>query len=127
MASKSDPIVQFKLRIRKQLRRRLETEAQRHGCSVNYEATSRLQRSFELESVRKMDDIAADLEIGWLRFSDRFVRLELEESLAQALAKDPQSPEVRAYALAWVKTRDTTQKLEQQYQQKKLEREGKSS
>ncbi len=125
MAPKSDPIVQFKLRIRKQLRRRLESEAKRRGCSVNYEAMSRLERSFELESIRKLDEIASDIEGNWLRFGARFVGLELEESLAQALAKT-QDPEVAALARAWLATRATAQKRERQYQQEKLERGSKS-
>jgi hypothetical protein len=109
MSPKSDPIVSLKVRLRRQLRQRLETEAKNRGCSVNYEAMSRLERSFELGSMRKLEDIAFDMNLNWLRFADRFIRLELEENLAQALAKAEDLQQVRALARAWLKTKETAE------------------
>jgi hypothetical protein len=110
MSPKSDPIVSLKVRIRRPLRQRLETEAKRRGCSVNYEAMSRLERSFELESIRRLEEITSDMNINWLRFVDRFTRLELEENLAQALARAEDLQQVRALARTWLKSKETMER-----------------
>lgn len=107
MRAKSDPIVQFKVRIRKQLRQRLEAEAHRHGCSANYEAMSRLERSFELENIRKLDDIAFDLSLNWARFSNQLTCNDLGEKLVQAIMQAEDLQQAKVLAFAWLKTRET--------------------
>jgi hypothetical protein len=62
MPRKPSAIVQYKLRIRETLRRRIERVAKEHGISANQEMASRLERSFEQESVRKIDLIATQME-----------------------------------------------------------------
>jgi hypothetical protein len=61
MPRKPSAIVQYKLRIRETLRRRIEQEAKKHGVSANQEMVSRLERSFEFERVRDLDDVAASM------------------------------------------------------------------
>jgi hypothetical protein len=51
------------------------------------------------------------MNVNWLRFSDRFIRLELEESLAQALMKAEDLQQVKALARAWLKTKETATKI----------------
>jgi hypothetical protein len=62
MPRKPIEVVQYKLRIREALRRRIERAAKEHGVSANQEMASRLERSFEQESVRKIDLIATQME-----------------------------------------------------------------
>jgi hypothetical protein len=62
MPRKPTAIVQYKLRIRETLRRRIVEEAKKHGISANQEMVSRLEQSFEQEAVRKLDLIVAELD-----------------------------------------------------------------
>jgi hypothetical protein len=62
MPRKPFEIVQYKLRIREALRRRIERAAKDHGISANQEMAGRLEQSFEQESVRKIDLIATQME-----------------------------------------------------------------
>jgi hypothetical protein len=62
MPRKPFEIVQYKLRIREALRRRIERAAKEHGISANQEMAGRLERSFEQESMRKIDLIATQME-----------------------------------------------------------------
>jgi hypothetical protein len=61
MARKPTDIVQYKLRIRESLRRRIEQAAKKNGVSANQEMVGRLERSFELETQRKLDLVAEEL------------------------------------------------------------------
>ena len=47
MAAKSTSYVQFKLRVRESLRRKIEKEAEKKDISANAEAVERLEHSFE--------------------------------------------------------------------------------
>jgi hypothetical protein len=60
MARKLTDIAHVNLRIRETLRRKLEREAARHETSMNNEIRVRLERSFELEAIRELDEIAKD-------------------------------------------------------------------
>ena len=62
MARKPTDIVQYKLRIRESLRRRIEQAAKKGGVSANQEMASRLERSFEEESVGKIGLLAMQME-----------------------------------------------------------------
>jgi hypothetical protein len=61
MARKPTDIVQYKLRIRESLRRRIEQAAKKNGVSANQEMVGRLERSFEQETQRKLDLVAEEL------------------------------------------------------------------
>jgi hypothetical protein len=111
MAKKSDTIVQVKLRIREHLRRRLEVAAKKRGVAVNYEMMSRLERSFELESIGALADVAHDMRLNWLRFSERFLGLSLTTDTVAALANNPDQ-KVAKLAQAWIQLQEDTAKLE---------------
>jgi hypothetical protein len=81
MPRKPTEMVQVNLRIRENLRRRLEREAQKRGVSLNYEMTSRIEQGFDREAHRKIDKVASDLEDVW----DRLVRDIDEQSRTQEL------------------------------------------
>jgi hypothetical protein len=55
---KPTDIVSPNLRIREELRRRLEQEAKRRAVSLNAEMARRLEHSFELDAMRSLDGIA---------------------------------------------------------------------
>jgi hypothetical protein len=61
MARKPTDIVQYKLRIRESLRRRIEQAAKKSGVSANQEMVGRLEASFEAETVRKLEIIAEEM------------------------------------------------------------------
>jgi hypothetical protein len=110
MAKKPDAIVQVKLRIRERLRRRLTEAAKKRGVAVNYEMMSRLERSFEQESIRALDEIAPDIQLNWLRFGERFLGLGLTNEIIQELVKNV-DPKVASLAAAWLKTQEESAKL----------------
>ena len=79
MARKPTDIVQYKLRIRESLRRRIEQAAKKNGVSANQEMVSRLARSFEQETTRQLDFVAGDMtkQVGLLgTLSDHFREFE---------------------------------------------------
>jgi hypothetical protein len=84
MARKPSDIVQYKLRIREETRRRLEQVAKKRGVSVNYEMASRIERSFEAEALRTIDRVASDIEIHWARFGEALFQLDLQGALVRA-------------------------------------------
>jgi len=69
MPRKESAILDYKLRIRESLRRRIEAAAKRHGVSLNFEMASRLERSFDQESQRSMDETAEHLRTVHERFA----------------------------------------------------------
>jgi len=69
MPRKQSAILDYKLRIRESLRRRIEVAAKRRGVSLNFEMASRLERSFDQESQRSMDETAEHLKTVLERFA----------------------------------------------------------
>jgi hypothetical protein len=67
MPRQPSAVLQYKLRIKESLRRRIEQAAKKRGVSNNVEMVSRLELSFALSSI---EDIAADMESVWARWSD---------------------------------------------------------
>jgi len=61
MSRKESAVLDYKLRIREVLRRRLAQAAERRGVSLNAEMVRRLEESFDQESKRSLDDIAQDM------------------------------------------------------------------
>jgi len=104
MPRKPAETVQVNLRMKESFRRRLEAEARTHRVSLNKEMMLRLEDSFEKTARRSLDSIAADMEIAWARYGERFLLLGLEESLAKALANS-KDPEIATLAGAWLMTR----------------------
>jgi hypothetical protein len=84
MARKTTAIVQFSLRIREGLRRRLEAKAKTRGVSANYEITSRLERSLDEESLLTLSNISSDMAINWARYRDAFHELNKQGDLLKA-------------------------------------------
>src|SRR5262249_55783434 len=56
-----------------------------HGCSLNREMVSRLRASFDKDALRVLDEVAKDLEVSWSRYSERFIRLRINEHLMRAI------------------------------------------
>jgi HicB family len=104
MARKATEIVPIMLRIREDLRRRLEREAKRHRISLNMEMRMRLEDSFEATARRSNESVAADLERNALRLGALVSRLQLSEQLAAKLA-ETKDPEIAALAKVWLLTR----------------------
>ena len=69
MPRKQSAILDYKLRIRESLRRRIEVAAKRRNVSLNFEMASRLERSFDQESQRSMDETAEHLKTVLERFA----------------------------------------------------------
>jgi len=63
MPRKESAVLDYKLRIRESLRRRIAVAAERRGVSLNFEMASRLERSFDRESQRSMDETAEHLKV----------------------------------------------------------------
>ncbi len=84
MARKPSDIAQLKLRIREELRRRLERAAENRGVSLNYEITSRLKESFDREELLALYKIAEDMKIHWARWSEALFHNEQRGDLVRA-------------------------------------------
>jgi hypothetical protein len=84
MARKPSDIVQPNLRIREDLRRRLEQAAKKRGVSLNHEMTDRLKASFDQEALRAIDKVASGLEDAWTRYAKGEEYRLLQEGLMQA-------------------------------------------
>jgi hypothetical protein len=84
MARKPSDIVQPNLRIREELRRRLEKEATKNRVSLNVEMTRRLERSLDQEHQLTSAGIAADLSNLWDRYGPAFEQLNRQGDLIRA-------------------------------------------
>ena len=113
MPRKPTETVQVNLRMKESLRRKLEREASKHFVSLNKEMTMRIEDSFEKAARGTFESLAADMEVNWLRFSERFLLLDLQEQLAAALAKT-RDPEAAKLANVWLETRRLQRKGEEQ-------------
>jgi Arc-like DNA binding domain len=68
MARKTTEIVSLSLRIREELRKRLEREAKRADRSMNAEIVHRLEQSFQQEDIIKtIKEVIGDLKKAALR------------------------------------------------------------
>lgn len=84
MPRKPTETVQVNLRIKERLRRRLENEARKRDVSLNYEMTSRLERSFEQEGLLTIDTVADALKTFSVQFGPFVERVTLQRDLARA-------------------------------------------
>jgi hypothetical protein len=97
---KPEATVVTNLRIRKELHRILEREAEQHQLSLNKEMINRLEDTLEAGDKLRLSGISADMETVWLRFSERFLERELEEGILTALEQnDFETAKRRAIAL----------------------------
>ena len=85
MARKPSDIVKPNLRIREDLRRRLELAAKKRGVSLNIEMTTRLKESFEREGLVNLSRITSNLE----NFYERYAR---ENSCSAYCRRTPCKP-----------------------------------
>jgi hypothetical protein len=84
MARKPSDVIQYKIRIREDLRRRLEQAAKKQDVSINYEMTSRLKDSFQHEGRLDQERLNADMEINWARWGKTLFDKEQCGNLVQA-------------------------------------------
>jgi predicted transcriptional regulator len=106
MARKPSDVIQIKIRVREDLRRRLEQAANKADRSINSEMASRLADSFNLP---KLNEITAGLENVYTRFARELHDQSLMEDLMRAaeylieqLPTEVQGREAVKGAIAWV-------------------------
>ena len=95
MAQRTAKVIQYKIRVREDLRRRIEQEAKKRGVSANYEMVSRLERSFSEEAVQSLGAVAQYIHNAWLRLDEAFYGLSKQGDLiraAEALVKQVEQP-----------------------------------
>jgi Arc-like DNA binding domain len=108
MASKPSDVIQIKIRVREDLRRRLEQAAKKADRSINSEMASRLADSFNLP---KLNEITVGLENVYKQMADEIRdRSQTEdlmcaaEYLIQQLPTEVQSREAVKSAIEWVQS-----------------------
>jgi hypothetical protein len=84
MPRKPSAVLQYKLRIRESLRRRIEKAAEKNKVSANYEMVSRLERSFDQEHTIEIAAIAGHIEDAWARNDQIFHELNKQGDLLRA-------------------------------------------
>jgi hypothetical protein len=105
-------LVSRTLRITKDLDDRITRAADSRHATVATEIRLRLEDSFTIHAQRALSEIARDIEINWLTFSERLHLNALEEDLAKALART-NDPEVKRLARTWLLSRrDVLPKVE---------------
>ncbi|MDA9424033.1 Arc family DNA-binding protein [Bradyrhizobium sp. CCBAU 53380] len=72
MPRKPSDIVQYKLRIRESLRRKIEKAAEKNRTSANQEMVSRLEASFDQEELRSIRDATRNIK-EWLMTAERAI------------------------------------------------------
>ena len=104
MPRKPSDVTQIKIRVREDLRRRLEQAAKKRDVSVNFEMVDRLKASFDQTAHRTIDEAAASIKLVAERFEhyaretvDRNLLDDLREAGAALVAQIEQQPaEIRA-------------------------------
>ena len=81
MPRKPTAIAQLKLRIREDLRAKLEKAAKKRAVSLNFEMTSRLSDSLDRESLFALHQMAEDMKTIWAKYGAAFHDAELFEQL----------------------------------------------
>jgi hypothetical protein len=92
-------IAHINLRLREDLRRKLERAATKRHFSLTNEIRARLEDSLTTtDAPRTIDDAAADMSVCWARFSARFLRMDLADQLADLVTAkgDPDRIELLA-------------------------------
>lgn len=86
------------LRFDDQTRARLQREADRHHLTLVAEIRARVLDSFDRDRVRRLDAVSQSLEINWARFAARFLRMDLGDQLADAVARDDDPHSIKTLA-----------------------------
>ena len=105
MPRKPSDIVQPSLRIREDLRRRLDQAAKKRGVSLNAEMIDRLRASFDQEAHRTIDAVASDIEDVWgrlVRDTDERSRTQELIDAAEYLINKVRKGEAVDGAIEWV-------------------------
>lgn len=76
--------VEYKLRIREDLRQRIEHAADANRVSANREMVNRIHASFDYKATRTIEDIAADMDVVWARYGKLFHDLSARGDLVRA-------------------------------------------
>jgi hypothetical protein len=100
--------VQLSFRIDKELHQKLVRAAEQHRTTVNAEMKWRIDRSFEQDRSRKLEDLVEDLEKVWYRYATRFLELDYQDDLLAALVERDYE-KARVLANAILKSRDSAQ------------------
>jgi hypothetical protein len=117
MRRKPNETVQVNLRIKEELRRKLERSAKEHEVSFNQEIRARLEDSLEKKAKQSLESIASDIERHWDRFRDLFLIGGMLSNLKEAnkgleemielvdAKKDPELSRLVHAAQALIKTK----------------------
>ena len=73
MRRKPNETVQVNLRIKEELRRKLERAAKEQEISLNQLIRARLEDSFEKKPRQSLESVASDIERNWDRFRELFL------------------------------------------------------
>jgi hypothetical protein len=95
------------LRLREELRHRLEQKAAQHRLTLAGEIRIRLEDSIENEIEHRLETVAEDIEKNWHRFSARFLRMDLADQLADALVNDEDPKKIKTLAHLIIEHRAT--------------------
>jgi hypothetical protein len=121
MPRKQSAKLQYRLQIREALRRRLAHIAKVKGVSLNYEMTSRLEQSLEMENLRSIDKAASDISTNWEKLGKALHKLgasgDLKRAAEALLAQlEPRNDLDEATAKAVAQVRDQLTLLDQEAQ-----------
>ena len=87
MARKPSDVLQYKLRIRESLRRRIEKAAEKNQTSANQEMVNRLARSFDQEKLHEIDTVAVGIKASFLRVEGMVARITFLHDLLKAASE----------------------------------------
>jgi Arc-like DNA binding domain len=115
MRRKPNETVQVNLRIKEELRRKLEAAAKEHEVSFNQEIRARLEESLERKAKQSIESVASDIERNWHRFRDLFLvtsvnstmeeTLKILEAMLENTKEDPELSALVQAGQAWLKTK----------------------
>lgn len=77
-------VTTFKIRLRPELKAKLERAAKKLDKSINVEMVDRLEKSFGPAELVSLGRVASDIEKAWSRFAAETHRQGLQETLMQA-------------------------------------------
>jgi hypothetical protein len=98
------------LRFDPALQERLQAEADRRHRTLSNEIRIRLLDSFDRDVKFDFKDLLDDMQICWLRFSARFLRMQLADELADAVLTGAAPDHLRGLARLIVQHRPTEQR-----------------
>ena len=101
MARKKYAFAQINMRIREDLRRKLEQRGKHHHTSLMNVIRLALEDSFNVQAFRDLDRVAADLKIHSARLSQSLSLHVLEDQLAEAIEQGDDA-KVRALLKEWL-------------------------